>query len=87
MAPPRPHRPGDAQLGPAFGSEHEEDEEDEEDAGDDRERPEGREQRHEGVALEVGVLQSVPLHGVDVEPELVGNGLQRFHDRIGVTRT
>ena len=66
MAAPRADRARDAELPAALRGEHDEDQEDEQDAGGDREAAEGREERHEGVALRVGLLEAVLL--LRVEP-------------------
>ena len=59
MTAPRADGAGDPELAAPLGGQHHEDEEDQQDARGDREAAEGREQRHERVALRIRDLEPV----------------------------
>lgn len=82
MSASRPDGAGDAELASPLGGQHDEGQKDQEDARGDRERPEGREERHERVARRVGVLDGVCLERLDLEPERARDGLEQ-RDNLG----
>jgi hypothetical protein len=83
VAPPCSDRACDSEFPAAFAGEHDEDEEDEKDAGRDRERAEGREERHEAIAGGVGSLERILLRRIGLEPERRERRLEHVRDLVG----
>ncbi len=83
VAAPRADGAGDPELAPPLGCEHHEDQEDQQAAGEDGEAAEGREDRHESIALGVGGFERVALDRIDLEPSRRHDGIDDRRDLVG----